>query len=174
MEFVKIVLLAMAAACAYGIVHDQITVRICLEYFTVGHAPLVPTTSPTLLGIAFGIAATWWFGAILGLILATVSRLGPRPKVRAVQLLPVVAILLTSMALAALLVGTLGYVLASAGTIYLTEPLASHVPAEQHVRFLADAFAHNASYATAAIGGLIICWFIWRRRGTTSFRTQPA
>jgi len=36
MEYIKIVLLAIAAAISYGILHDQITVRVCIEYFTIG------------------------------------------------------------------------------------------------------------------------------------------
>ena len=61
----NIVLLCMAAAIAYGIVHDQITARLCVEYFTVAHPPLFHTTSPTILGICWGIAATFGVGAIL-------------------------------------------------------------------------------------------------------------
>ncbi len=35
--------MSVAAAIAYGIAHDQITVRICLEYFTIGHSKVFPT-----------------------------------------------------------------------------------------------------------------------------------
>lgn len=51
-DFIAIVLLAVLAACGYGVIHDQITVRICLEYFTIGHPRIFTTESPTLL--AFG------------------------------------------------------------------------------------------------------------------------
>lgn len=39
-EIVKIVLLCIVAAALYGIVHDQFTARICVEYFSIGHPPL--------------------------------------------------------------------------------------------------------------------------------------
>jgi hypothetical protein len=61
MRFIAIVALAVAAGIAYGILHDQVTARVCLEYFTIGHPPLIPSQSPTLLAIAWGIVATWWF-----------------------------------------------------------------------------------------------------------------
>ena len=54
-----IVLMSVAAAIAYGIAHDQVTVRICLEYFTIGHEPVFPTRNPTLLAIGWGIIAGW-------------------------------------------------------------------------------------------------------------------
>lgn len=62
MEFLKIVALCISASVLYGIVHDQITARICVEYFTVFHPPVFATTSPTLLGFGWGVIATWWAG----------------------------------------------------------------------------------------------------------------
>jgi hypothetical protein len=50
-EFLKIVALCIVAAVVYGIVHDQVTARICLEYFTEFHPPVFLTSSPTLLGL---------------------------------------------------------------------------------------------------------------------------
>jgi len=49
MEAAKIVLLSMASAITYGIIHDQVTARICVEYFTIGHPPIFGTEDPTLL-----------------------------------------------------------------------------------------------------------------------------
>jgi len=70
MQFLKIVGLGVLAAIGYGIVHDQVTVRVCLEYFTIFHPRLISSTSPTLLALAWGVAATWWVGLPLGLGLA--------------------------------------------------------------------------------------------------------
>jgi hypothetical protein len=71
MEYLKIVLLVVMAG--YGIVHDQITARICIEYFTVFHPPVFRTENPTLLGLGWGVIATWWLGAIMGVLLATAA-----------------------------------------------------------------------------------------------------
>ena len=61
----QIILLSILSACLYGVVHDQITIRVCLEYFTVAHPPYFPTHSPTLLAICWGVAATAGIGAVL-------------------------------------------------------------------------------------------------------------
>ena len=54
MESAKILILSVAAAIAYGIVHDQVTAHLCVEYFTIGHPPVFPTQNPTLLAFAQG------------------------------------------------------------------------------------------------------------------------
>lgn len=46
MESVKIVLLCIVSAVIYGILHDQVTARVCVEYFTIGHPPMFSTNSP--------------------------------------------------------------------------------------------------------------------------------
>src|SRR5476649_704152 len=98
MEFLKIVLGCVIAAVLYGIIHDQFTARICLQYFTVFHPPVFVTQSPTLLGIGWGIIATWWMGAFLGLPIACVARAGRAPKLTFVQLMPLIGLLLAFMA----------------------------------------------------------------------------
>jgi hypothetical protein len=80
MQWLAIVALSILACVAYGIMHDQVTARICVEYFTIGHPPVFGTESPTLLGIGWGIIATWWVGVILGVPLATAARIGGRPQ----------------------------------------------------------------------------------------------
>jgi hypothetical protein len=45
-------------AIAYGTLHDQVTARICVEYFTIGHPIIRPTESPILLGVIWSVVAT--------------------------------------------------------------------------------------------------------------------
>ena len=78
MESVRILVLCVVAAMGYGVAHDQFTARVCVEYFTVGHPPVFSTDDPTLLGIGWGIIATWWVGLLLGVPLAVVARAGSR------------------------------------------------------------------------------------------------
>ena len=59
MRFITIVALAVLAGITYGILHDQVTAHVCVEYFTIGHPALIPTESPTLLAIA-------WASLLLG------------------------------------------------------------------------------------------------------------
>lgn len=74
MAKLKITLLSIVAAVTYGIVHDQFTARLCVEYFTVAHPRLIHTNSPTLLGFCWGTVATIGVGLLLGVVLALVSQ----------------------------------------------------------------------------------------------------
>ena len=165
MEALKIVGLAVLGAVLYGIVHDQVTVRICLEYFTEFHPFLVPTQDPTLLALAWGVAATWWVGLPLGLLLAAAARLGRRPKLAARDLLRPVLVLLGVMGAFALLAGVVGYLLGRSGAIVVAPRLADAIPGARHAAFLACLWAHNASYLVGAVGGLVLVVRTWRRRG---------
>src|SRR5215469_17942902 len=77
-EFQKIVLLCILAAVVYGIVHDQFTAHICLEYFTVFQPQIFATRLPTLVAIGWGILATGWVGAFLGTLVAVAVRVGSK------------------------------------------------------------------------------------------------
>ena len=164
MESLKIILLSIAAAIAYGILHDQVTARICVEYFTIGHAPIFGTEDPTLLGISWGILATWWVGLFLGVPLTIVARAGKRPKRDAASLVRPIAILMAVSACGALVAGLLGWMLASRDVVRLVGPMAEAVPADRHVAFLIDGFAHTASYGFGFVGGLIVMALVWRSR----------
>jgi hypothetical protein len=164
MQALLIVVGCVCAAVFYGIVHDQITARICIEYFTIGHPPIFETTSPSLLALGWGVIATWWVGLPLGVLLALSARLGRRPKRDARSLVAPVSRLLILMAVCAVAAGIIGSVLASRGLIYLAEPLASSVPVSRHARFLADLWSHSASYLSGIAGGLFLIARTWRLR----------
>ena len=162
---VAIVLLCVVAAIVYGIVHDQVTARICIEYFTVGHPPVFGTDDPTLLGLGWGVLATWWVGLLLGVALALAARAGSRPKLAPSQLVRPITIMLALVGTFALLAGVVGQRAAQRGWVRLLEPLASRVPPHKHVAFLTDLWAHSASYAGGFVGGAALCaWVLKRRR----------
>lgn len=46
MNAAGIVLLCAVVATTYGVVHDQITARLCIEYFTIDHPPSSETCRP--------------------------------------------------------------------------------------------------------------------------------
>ena len=168
MQSILIILLCIGSAICYGIVHDQITARICVEYFTIGHPPVFGTDSPTLLGLGWGVIATWWVGLILGVPLAMAARLGRRPKRTAASLVRPVAILLFAMACCAVLAGVIGCILARNRVVFLVGPLARAVPAEKQVSFLIDLWAHNASYLAGFVGGIVLAVVTWKSRGTVA------
>ena len=166
-EAFKIVGLCLVAAMGYGVVHDQITARICVEYFTVGHDNPFPTDSPTLLGLAWGIFATWWVGLIIGVALVVAARVGRRPKRTAASLVRPVLRLLAVMAVSTLLAGVGGYVAAEFGVIKLNRYLAERLPTSRHAVFLTCGASHLASYWVGFVGGGIqmAVIFVGRKRG---------
>jgi hypothetical protein len=172
METLKIVALAVVAAIVYGVLLDQVTARVCVEYFTVGHPPIFGTEDPTLLGLGWGVLATWWVGVGLGLILATAARWGRSPKLTARELVPTVVVFLAVLGVLAFVFGSIGYILARSGVVRLLEPLATHVPADRHAAFMADLWAHSASYGFGFLGGLVVCVVVEIRR-LRKARRQP-
>jgi hypothetical protein len=165
MKVLQIILLCVASAVAYGVLHDQVTARVCIEYFTVFHPPVFRTASPTLLGLGWGVIATWWVGLPLGVLLAIAARAGTRHrKLSAGDLMRPVAYLLLGVGAAALLAGVSGWWLAVRGVVVLPEWLAASIPSASQARFMGDWWAHNASYACATIGGVGLSVLTWRRR----------
>jgi hypothetical protein len=164
MHSLRIVALSVAAAVCYGILHDQVTARICVEYFTIGHPPLFATESPTLLAFGWGVVATWWVGVPLGVVLSLAARVGARPRLSAHELLRPTCVLLLVMGFSALLAGTIGGVLAQQGIVTLPSGWYLIVPRSRHVRFLVDLWAHTASYCVGIVGGLALALWTWRAR----------
>ena len=165
MQFLKIIGLCVLAAVLFGIIHDQITTRICLEYFTVFHPPILHGThSPTLLAFGWGVIATWWVGALLGIPLAIIARAGTRPKLSVRELVPMIRTLLLVMAACAALAGIAGF--AWGEVPHEAAPL---LPPQIHRRFVADWWAHNASYASGSVGGIVLWVLTYRRRRSATF-----
>lgn len=168
MRIAQIILLSIFAACSYGVVHDQITTRLCLEYFTVAHPPLFHTSSPTLLALCWGVSATAGIGAILGAVLALVSQSPGKVPYAVTHLARRILLLLIVMAAGAFTAGIAGYQLSHRGFISIPAPLATVIPAHQHDRFMAVWFAHCASYLIGLSGGALLCFRIWQIRGRPS------
>ena len=136
----------------------MLTAHISLEYYTIGHEAVIKSQSPVLLGLIWGLIATWWFGLIFGIPLAIFSRIGKTPKRDAKSLIKPIAILLVITFLCAILSGIAGYFLAKYGVATLHDPLASRFPEDRHVPFITALWMHSASYLVSAIGAIaLIC-----------------
>ena len=170
MEALNIVLFATLAAVCYGILHDQVTAHLCVEHFTIAHPPVFPTESPFWLAIGWGIIATWWVGLRLGVLLAVAARFGANRKLTLAELRRPIVFLMLFSGVMALLSGSLGAVLVATGTLPVPNGWAEVIPPDKHVAFSADAWAHGASYASGALGGL----FVIGRTAWLRFRTATA
>ncbi len=160
-----VIVLSVLAAILYGIIHDQITARICVEYFTIGHPHLIDSESPTMLGLFWGMVATWWVGLTIGIGLAIAARAGTRPQLTCSQTLRPIGILLCGMLGIAILAGLTGYFTSRAGIFHLVPRLAARIPEDKHVAFLTVGWAHSGSYLAGVVGGPILWIVTWRRRG---------
>jgi hypothetical protein len=155
-EAARIVLFAMLAAIGYGILHDQVTAHLCVEYFTIAHPPVFATGSPFLLAVGWGILATWWVGLGLGGALAAAARLGPAPRIGLAELRRPILLLMAASACAAFVAGLCGALLAAAGAVTLPDDWAAVIAPDRQVAFAAAAWAHMASYASGGLGGLFV------------------
>jgi hypothetical protein len=172
MRYLAIVAMAVFAGIVYGILHDQVTARVCVEYFTIGHPPLINSESPTLLALAWGVVATWWFALPLGVALASSARLGDRPRLTASQLIKPVLALLGTMGAIALLAGIAGYVLAANHSIAPNEWVVRNITSTKQPAFIADLWAHSASYLSGFLGAIVLCLYVWRSRSRPSWATR--
>jgi hypothetical protein len=163
-ESLKIVLLVIGAAIAYGVVHDQITIRVCPEYFTVAHPHILRTNSLTLIALGWGVVATWWAGLAAGLVLAISARAGmPEKLTWRAFVRPAIALLLI-MGACATAAGFAGHWLASTARIVSLQAWGNMLPVEKQPAFMADLFSHAFSYLTAGVGTVVIALLTaWKR-----------
>jgi len=157
MRFLSIIFLSILASVIYGIIHDQITARICVEYFTIGHPPVFDTADPTLLALGWGTIATWWVGLILGVLLAIAARMGSWPRLSASQLVRPLGMMLAIVGILAAVAGLIGHYFAVRQWVVLVEPLASQIPADKQIPFITDLWMHLASYIFGFLGGIVLC-----------------
>lgn len=163
MGYLRIILFSVGCAIGYGIIHDQVTAHLCVEYFTVGHPSLLGIGDPTVLAFAWGIIATWWVGLGLGIPLALIARVGPWPKLTVHDVRGPILLLMVVAGLTSLLAGLAGYVLARTGSAYpLT--VAGHLPPARQALFMADAWAHESAYNVGNAGAILICLWAWDQR----------
>jgi hypothetical protein len=165
MRKAKVILLVVLAAVTYGIIHDQITAHLCVEYFTVGHPNLFHTDSPILLGFCWGVAATVGIGAVFGAVLAEVSQSPGLPPYPMRPLRRSLLILIATMAVAAFLSGLLGFELSRHSIIRLPVTFNDLILPSRRDRFMAAWFAHGASYLVGFAGGAFLIFRIWTQRG---------
>jgi len=165
LPYLRIILFSIGCAVLYGIIHDQVTAHVCVEYFTVAHISLLGIRDPTVLGVAWGIIATWWVGLELGVLLALVARVGSRPKLAVRDVRRPILLLMLGVGLTSVLAGLVGYALARMGDASIPYYYVTDVPPARQALFIADAWAHGNAYTVGAVGGLLICLWALRRRG---------
>jgi len=82
-QFWRIFLGTILLSIAYGILHDMVTAHVAVQYFTEYHPHLVDSKSPIVMALLWGVVATWWFGAMAGLVIGIADVVGKSPIVPA-------------------------------------------------------------------------------------------
>lgn len=155
-----IVGVAVMASVIYGIAHDLVTAHICPEYFLPPYHPdLIGASTALPLALFWGVWATWWAGAIGGLFLAAVCRIGRWQPLEARRLVRPAAINLT---LLWGLVMVLGLAIYYVGGIALK---ISEKATELDRRLVVVASMHMVSYSGSVIVVMILSvWALLKRR----------
>jgi hypothetical protein len=157
-RFLTLLLGTIGLACALGISLDLVTANVAVEYFTVHHPRIVNTENPWLLAIVWGVAASWWFGAIAGVVLGILNhrRQNPLPPKRILKW-GAIACLVLWLVMIAILVAVLVF----SSTI----PESDRRPTfDYDRRIMSVAMAHQFEYALGGIAFLIIAFKTYRAK----------
>ena len=168
-EYVKIIGFCILAACVYGVAHDLVTAHVCVGYFLPPiHPIIVPTDSPLLLALIWGVIATWWVGLFLGILLAVSCRVGNKPKLSISQVVRPVLYLLISLFIASMFFGLIGYAMGQLEVWFIPPVFHTIIKPERLAVFQFNAFAHFAAYLLGLIGGVIVTVYSIRCRFAAS------
>lgn len=161
----RFALYGFIAIVGYAMLQDQVSARLCPEYFTVLHPPIPGMTDPTLLGISWGFIGGWWGGIVLGYVAGLVATLGKRPQLTPRDFVRPLFVLVSVLATVTALTGFTVWHHAELLGVSLTG-FDGLVPVERHRAVLVVACYHFTAYATATIGGVVLCAWLWMERRT--------
>jgi hypothetical protein len=162
--FLKTIATCILASVLYGLIHDQITIRICPQYFTIWHPHVIETDSLTVLALVWGVIATWWMGAFLGILVGGSATFGQWPIPSFNYIFKCILWIMGASAIGAILAGLIAWQIHAIAPAFIMREQIASLDLETQRRFTIDLFIHNASYNVAPIGAIIASIFIWRRR----------
>jgi hypothetical protein len=157
-RFLTIVFGSTVLACLLGICLDLVTANLAVEYFTVHHPQVLSTENPWALALLWGVVASWWFGAVAGMIVASINHRRQQP-LEAIRILKWTAI--ACVALWMIMISILLTIMAISSTIPIEQRRASF---ESDRRLVAVAMAHQYEYVLGTIAMLVIAVMTWRSK----------
>jgi hypothetical protein len=164
----RFAVMGVTAGICYGALQDQISARLCPEYFTIFHPPIPELTDPTLLGLTWGFLGTWWAGLFLGYIAGLIATLSSRPKFAPCELVrPLLVLMGFIAAIVAISGGTVWWYSEMFG-VSIDPFLGKMLPQEHHRALLVVACYHFVGYVAAFGGSLVLFVWIWRERSKRS------
>jgi len=152
-----------AFSICFGLIQDQITIRLCPEYFTIWHPNPLGIHNLTILALYWGVVATWWVGLILGILLSWIAVWGDKPLPYFAYIRKLLFATTLMSALSAILAGIIA---ASSNFIapnWIMGEIA-RLPLETKRAFSMDLAIHTVAYDSAALLGILITVLLWRKR----------
>lgn len=160
----RFALYGLVAVVGYAILQDQVSARLCPEYFTVLHPPIPNLTDPTLLGICWGFLGGWWGGIVLGYAAGLVATIGPRPALHPRDFVKPLAVCMCAVGVITALCGYSVWRHAEMLAVSL-EGMDGLIAPERQRAALVVASYHFVAYATATLGGIVVCvWLAAERK----------
>jgi len=162
----RAMLLGIGLLSGYAAIQDQVSARLCPEYFTHYHNPIPGVTDPTLTGIAWGFLGAWWGGALFGYAVGIAATVGKRKPLSLRELVkPMLVTVLGVASVTALVCGAVAFYAEQLG-VSLDQYMAAPVPAERRRGLLVVCCYHLAAYVSAVIGSVICCVWVARTRSS--------
>jgi len=150
-------------AIAYGIAHDLVTAHVAVQHFTVHHVRIVPSESPMVMALLWGVIATWWFGAGAGLLFALASQVGNQiPRLSAKEVLRAEFRTLIGVWVGAMIV-LIGIYLFGV-SVFPDSKKATALDWRGDIRLVAVAITHQFTYLANAVAALALtAWILVKR-----------
>jgi hypothetical protein len=160
----RAMLLGIGLLSGYAAVQDQVSARLCPEYFTHFHNPIPGLTDPTLTGVAWGFLGAWWGGALFGYAAGIAATAGKAPPLGVRQLMKPMLLTVAGVAGVTALTGGAVAFYANQLNVEVDPFLAGPVPADRRRALLVVCCYHLAAYASAVAGSVACCVWVARRR----------
>lgn len=164
MEFAKLVLLCIAALCAYGAVLGEVSALLCPEAFTLGRPAVFENWPALALGPIWGVLDLLLPATVAGLALAIAANVGHHPTLKAAFFHRLLPGLVGVMTLAASTAGALGFFATRRGAYEILGPMRDALPPERHPFLAAVWWATLGSLSANFVGAIILAMWTWRKR----------
>ncbi len=161
---VNAALLGAAVMSVFGVLMDQVSARLCPEYFTVLHSPIPGLTDPTLVGVVWGVLGAAGGGVALGYAAGLAATVGRRPPLSTRELVRPMVVTVGAVAAAVAITGVSVWYNAHGLGVRLDAAVGDAIPAQRHVAALNVGCYHLTAYAASVLGSVVLCVWVGRER----------
>ena len=167
-------LLGAALMSAFGVLMDQVSARLCPEYFTVLHNPIPGLTDPTLVGLVWGVLGAAGGGVALGYGAGLAATVGARPRLTTRELVLPTTVTVVGVAAAVTMSGVSVWHNAHGLGVRFDPAYGVAIPAERHGAALTVGCYHMVAYFAAVAGSVALCVWIGRERARRALTVPHA